>query len=540
MLRWVSAAAVTCALAACGGGGGSAGTPAFGGDNPSAEVSDLLVSVPAQLSNTLSSTATVTVTALDASRNAMKQVPVTITADNGAVLVTSDTQTDDNGKLTAVLTAGTDRSNRVITVTATAGSISRTAQIQVTGTTITSTLVPAVLAPGADGQIRYLVLDQAGDKMANQAVEISAPGMDPSSVTGQTGLDGEFVFDYKAPASAGSYQVSATIAGVSDVQTVQVQTVSTVPAVTTAITSASVSASPSVVGINSADNPTLNRTEIRALFLGNDNKPIPNVRVRFDLAGDANSIGGSFTTGTQTLYSDANGVATTAYVPGERDSPTNGVTVRACYGRSDSDPNLLNCSTFATVSLTVTNSPLAVSIGTNENIIDNDLSYIKQFLVSVVDSSGAAKADVNLTVSIDLPQYRKGHYIVNVDSWAQVLEATCVNEDANRNGVLETGEDIDGDSRLDPGKSDVSVRLLQSKTRADGTAIVEIQYAKSFASWVDAWITVAASGVSGTEGRATFVVAPVPVPAEPIQDTDHTPAFVTSPYGTSASCSNPQ
>ena len=66
------------------------------------------------------------------------------------------------------------------------------------------------------------------------------------------------------------------------------------------------------------------------------------MRVKFDLNGDPNSIGGKFTTGSTVLYSDANGVVTTAYVPGARSSPTNGVSIRACFGKSRQRP--LTCS----------------------------------------------------------------------------------------------------------------------------------------------------------------------------------------------------
>jgi hypothetical protein len=105
--------------------------------------------------------------------------------------------------------------------------------------------------------------------------------------------------------------------------------------------------------------------------------------------------------------------------------------------------------------------------------------------------------------------------------------------------VLESGEDLNGNVRLDPGRSDVTVRLLQPRTGADGTAVVEITYAKSFGSWVDAWITVAASGVSGTEGRATYVLAPIPVDAAAIKKVDSPPAFEISPYGVVGSCTSP-
>jgi hypothetical protein len=117
-------------------------------------------------------------------------------------------------------------------------------------------------------------------------------------------------------------------------------------------------------------------------------------------------------------------------------------------------------------------------------------------------------------------------------------QAVCLNEDVNRNGVLETGEDTNGNGRMDPGRSDVTVRLVNPRTGADGTAVVEITYAKSFATWVDAWVTVAASGVAGTEGRATFVLAPVPAAAAAISTKDVFPAFGISPYGSQPGCNN--
>ncbi len=532
-------------VASCGGGGGAAGTPPFGGGGgqPPGPVvptaADLLVdSSASQVPNTSSATVTLTATALDASRVVLAGAGVQMSADNDGVILQNARTTDSSGKVTGTLSIGSNRSNRVITVTVTSGNVTRTVAVQVVGAKITSTLVPAVLAPGASGEVQYRLVDQAGNPMVGQAVSVSAVGLTPAAATGTTGANGDFKFNYTAAAAPGAYRITAVAAGVTDEQTVNVQAVASVPPVTVPILSASVSANPSVVAVNTPGS-NANRSEIRALFLTSNNVPVPNVRVRFDLAGDPNSIGGTFTSGTTVLYSDANGVAVSAYQPATRSSPTNGVTVRACYGSSDTDPNFLNCTTNAIVRLTVTADPLGVSIGTNELIVVDELTYTKRFLVSVADSAGNAKADVPLSVSVDLPQYRKGFYTLVGDRWVQTLTATCVAEDTNRNGVLETGEDINANARLDPGRSDVTVRLLQTTTRADGTAAGEIRYAKSFGSWVDAWITVAASGVSGTEGRATYIFAPVPVDAEAIRNKDREPAFIRSPYGVAGSCTNP-
>jgi len=506
---------------------------------------DLLLDLSkVNLANTGSDSVIVTTTVLDAARNTLSGAKVAVSADSDAIVTASGTATGADGKLQSTLTIGSNRSNRVITVTVTSGSVTKSATVQVSGAKLTATLVPAVIAPSAAGKIQYRLVDQAGSPMVGQDIQIVAAGFTPANVSGKTGANGDFEFAYAAPAVAGPYEVIGTAGGFADSETVQVQAASSVPPAAAAITSASVSANPSVVGTNLAGS-SANRSEIRALFLGANNLPIKNVRVRFDLDGDANSIGGSFITGTETLYSDVNGVATTSYVPATRSSPTNGVTIRACYGASDADPNLTNCVTSTKVTLTVTSEPLGVSIGTNELIIVNELTYVKKFVVSVVDAAGVAKPDVNLVVSVDLPQYRKGFYVLAGDTWVKAGglpsgdTAICANEDTNRNGVLELGEDMNGNQRLDPGKSDVSVSLLQTKTRADGTAELQLQYAKSFATWVDAKITVSASGVSGTEGRATYLVAPVAADAASIKNKDVAPAYVLSPYGVAASCSNP-
>lgn len=552
MIRRLFLALAVSGLAACGGGGSS--TSPFGGPapvtpppvtGPGTSASDLiLVASATQLPNTASSVINLTVTAVDTSRVVVAGAAVSLSADAEGVVTQSATSTDPTGKVTGTLSIGGNRANRVITVTARSGEVTRTAQIQVVGTTITSTLVPAVVAPGAAGQVQYRVVDQTGNPMVGQAVSISVPGTPglaptpPLSATAVTGSNGEFTFNYTAPTVTGSYEVAATIAGLTDTRRVTVQSAATVPEVTLVISSASVSANPSVVGVNLAGSSS-SRSEIRALFLTSGNRPVPDVRVRFDLDSDVNTIGGSFSTGSAILYSDANGVVTTAYVPSSRSSPTNGLTVRACYGRSDTDPGLLSCSQNARVRLTVVSEPLGVSIGTNELIVVSELSYTKRFLVSVADSAGNAKADVPLSASVDLPQFRKGAYTVSGPRWVKVLDSTCGNEDGNRNGVLEAGEDRDIDGRLEPGRSDVTVRLVNPRTGPDGTAILEITYAKNFATWVDAWITVSASGVAGTEGRATFKLDPVPGDAAAFTNVAVPPAFVVSPYGVTASCTDP-
>jgi hypothetical protein len=291
-----------------------------------------------------------------------------------------------------------------------------------------------------------------------------------------------------------------------------------------------------VVSTNSAS--TNNRTEIRALFVGAGNAAIPRVRVRFDLNGDPNTIGGTFSTGTSVIYSDANGTATTAYIPGSKSSPTNGVTIRACYDVNDFAAAA--CPNQATVTITVASDPLSVTIGSNDKVAAGaaDLTYIRKFVVLVVDASGKAKANVDIIPSIDLDTYWKGYYTRST-AWDQNVNAGgCANEDGNRNGVLEVVEDINHSAAIEPRKSDVAVSILgNGKTDDSGLAIVQIEYPQNIATWARVKILVSATGVSGTEGRATWtevLSAPATAFTQP-----SAPAFISSPYGVVYFAENP-
>jgi len=507
---------------------------------------DLVLSQP-QLSNTSAAKVTLTATALDSGKRALRDVEVVISVASGsdAVVTQSNTKTNEQGRVTADITVGANRANRTVIIEATSGSIRKTTSLQVVGAVITSTLSAPVVQPDTNGFVRYRVVDQATNPMVDQAVKITAPGMDPAAITGKTDLNGEYTYTFKASTTAGQYNVSAEIAGAKSDVIVSVQPASSVPVVPpeVSILEASVSANPSVVPVNATGSQ--NRTEIRARFIGANNSPIKNVRVRFDLNGDPNSIGGTFSNQNAVIYSDANGLATTAYIPAERPSPTNGLTVRACYGKTDLDLANGACPAAVFTTLTVINDPLGVTIGTDGLIEVNAarLTYIRKYVVQVVDSAGNPKRDVNLSASIYLPWYYKGEYIRGVDAlgnlgWGKSSNTVCVSEDSDRNGSFTTAEDINQNGRLDPRSSDVQVVLIETKTGADGLALLKIEYPQNYGSWVAAEITVAASGVLGTEGRASYLENPVPVPIDAIK-AEASPPFQLSPYGVTPSCTSP-
>lgn len=562
-----------------------------------AVANDLSLSLDANtLGNGGTSVVTATATAVDANRNALSGIPITISVDSSAVASVSGRTTNGQGVVTASIGIGSDRTNRVVTVSATSGALTRSVSFRVVGAKLTATYAPLVDAGSAGNQVQYTLVDTNGNAMPGQSISVTGAGL--PSVVATTDVNGKYTYTYGAPTTSGTLVLTASAAGDSLSESIQIQQVgagAVAPASEVPL-SASVTPSPSVVSVNTAGSSS-NQVELRALFLGANNQPIPRVRVRFDLDGNANTNDGVASwLGGNYAYSDAAGVARGTFTPGLRSSPTNGVTVRACYSTADFDVN--TCPNAVRATLTVTSEALAVSIRTNELVGTGaaNLTYIKQFVVMVVDAAGQAKPDVQVTPSVDLPGYYKGYYLYNGDRWVQYLtlftpaalprspgssvssehyswdasarawvqnagqtvQPSCPNEDVNRNGVREAGaatgaapalsareEDLNWNGDLDPRKSDVAIKMVgSSRTDANGLAIVQIEYGKNLASWVDFVITVTAGGISGTEARAKFTgllygVGNLPYPAADVSNEDVTPAFVVSPYGIGTSCQTP-
>lgn len=510
-------------------------------DIVSVTASDMTLTItPATLSNSGTATVTAVATAVDANRATVSGIPITLSVNSGATVRTSSTLTDGNGQVSGVVSLGEDKSNRTILVTAVSGGITRTASIQVTGSKINATVLGAVLSPGQSGSVQYRLVDANNNPMVGQRFVVIGPAGVQTVAT--TGSNGEYNFNYVAPAVPGQLEIRASAAGVDNLVSVLINSgPGVVPAVTTTVRSASLSANPSVVPINTPT--TSNRSEVRALFLSDGNTPVKNVRVRFDLNGDAQAIGGTLTSGATLVYSDVNGVAVSAYVPAGRFSPTDGVTVRACWDYTDF--SIGTCPNAALATLTVTNDALSVSIGTNNLIGEGDskLTYVTRYVVQVVDSSGLAAADVQVSAAVDLLNFYKGVWKKGIDAWVQEVRATCDNEDLNRNGVSEVysngqAEDANGSSNrtpgrpaLEPRKADVAISFEgSSKTNASGQVVMRIEYPQNVGSWVKANIVVSASGVAGTEGRANFDDV-LNVPAAVVNKLDADPPFRLSPYG---------
>jgi hypothetical protein len=524
-------------VAACGGSDtcyGGPGNPTACASSTTATALTLQLS-KTSVTNSGTDTVVATATAATAGGQTVTGVPVSFAVDAGATYTASGAETDAAGNVTATVSIGSDKSNRTITVTATSGSLTATAVFTVTGSTLTSTASPAVVAPSSTGNaVLFVLKDASGSPMVNQAISVAAGAA--GSASGTTDSNGSYTFTYTAPATAGLVSVVANAGGVSKVQDVQVQATGSIPAAIGTASSATVAANPSVVAPN-VDTTSNNRAEVRALFLDASNNPISNVRVRFGV----NNNYGTFATGNNIVYSDSNGAAATSFIPGGRTSPTNGVTITACYANVD----FAACGdagvTQITTTITVAAEPLSITIGTDRKIVIGDLTYSQRFVVTASDIAGRPKADVDITPSIDLQFYGKGAYTYDGTQWNKggcddagctTVNASsygCQNEDIQRTGYYQAAEDINLNGKLDPSRADVLISAENGTTTdANGQVVLKIEYAKNLGSWLQYQILVSA-GVAGTEGRKTWTDV-LGVPVTDVK-TDGAPAFVVSPYG---------
>lgn len=542
--------------------------------------------------NTGGDKAVLTVTVLNSSRNVVSGVPVSVAVDAGGVFSASSATTDSSGKFSGTITIGGNKINRTINATIKAGTITKVATIVVTGSQIAVTPVPATPVPGQQVTLNIATTDSA--QSAIQFASLALSGTAGASGTLTTDASGNQAVTFNAPASAGTYNVIVTGLGVSTTKVIQVigSDGSGKPVVPSSVVISSVSLNPLPTSIPAnLSGSTTNRSKLSAKFLTTSNTPIENMRVRFEIVQPSLGNNEAISTGGATVYTNSSGIAEADYISGTRTSPTNGVLVRACYKKTDftsvddcpisSEPTLVP----PTANLTVSGTPLSISIS-NGNTLKSGLgavAYLEQFLIQVNDAAGAPVKDAVISASVDITHYGKGYFGVGyplgsiaptvsnlsmafvpvndpvtglvtysyVDSVAAnsiipfsvnigtvalpglIGNVWCVNEDKNRNGFIDAGEDLNGDKILQPRKAEIVVSYVNgNKTDANGQLLVQVTYGQNMGTWL-AYTLRATTGVAGTEGDASksFITGYLDVDLK-------TGSFKTPPFGT-GKCDSP-
>ncbi|MFD3305787.1 beta strand repeat-containing protein [Alteromonas macleodii] len=149
------------------------------------------------------------------------EVSFSAASGDGVELQLTQPETAADGTSRAILTSQNDASNRTVTITAGAGSLTQTVEITIAGTEVTINGASSViLNDSVDYTIR--VQDSDGTSILNQDVVLSAVNGTLSSTTVNTGANGQATVSYTASTS-GEDTITAAALNAESSFTVQVQ-----------------------------------------------------------------------------------------------------------------------------------------------------------------------------------------------------------------------------------------------------------------------------------------------------------------------------
>ncbi len=511
------------------------------------------------LPNSGASTVKLTVVAVDANNNVVPGATVTVATDANTVYVPGGTVTNAQGEFTGTISIGSDKNDRAVTVTVTVNGIVKQTSFQIVGSQLELTMSPPVLAQGAASTVTARLTDSAGSPITGKTVSFSGDIASINGRSGNTDATGTVVLSFTAPAVAGSYIVRAAASGITKQTSAQVGASNVIPnAVIPFGAVPSLAASPNVLAPNTSGS-TASQSQLRFLALTAANEPIPNVRVRFFITSTGlGSTDSTISTGTSTVYTNASGVATAAFIPGSTGSPTDGITITACYDDKDFVAPGCGPRPPVTARLTIAAQALAVSIGNDNLLTKGDGTYIKQFVVTVADAAGRAVPNALVDISLDITHYGKGLFAQSHSFLEPTLDpegyvpnktitpadygsrVSCINEDRNRNGFVDAGDNTNtsrdsfGQETLEPRRSDIILSYVAGNTtNASGILLIKVEYSQRYATWLHYRIR-GTTNVAGSQGSVerSFITSYV------IGDDEAGGSFLTAPYGAS-SCNSP-
>lgn len=463
----------------------------------------------------LAATASYSVRAVDSSGNAMPGLVLSVTSALGNSVSPATVTTDMAGNASFSYTASNSGSD-TLTVTG-PGTMRQTLSVTISAVSL-SFATPAAntsVNVGASQAVtvRYLV---GGVAVPGTSVTFSSTRGTVSSPVQTTNGSGDATVNISST-TAGPATITAQIAGVGNA-TLPVNFVATTPATIT------LQGTPSAIAPNQPGS-TANQTTLSAVVRDSSGNLVANQTVNFNLVSDLS--GGSLSAGT--AVTDANGRAQVQFIAGASSTPNNGVQVSATV-----------TGITATANLTVSGSALFISFGISNEIGNLDPTiYSKRYAVYVTDANGVAVGNQVVNLSVIPTQYGKGtlswYNVPGIWAYSAGSPTECANEDANRNGILNTGEDFNGNGRLTPGNVAVASPGILT-TDASGRAFFDLQYGEQYVPWVDVMLTARAS-VSGTESATSTEFGLVGA-ASDFTNEGISPAGVVSPFGTAATCSS--
>lgn len=498
-------------------------------------VTGTTIAISGNTSLALNASTALSVIVKDSTGVAVPGVTLTVASQNGNNPNPAIGITDSTGQITATVTAtnagttGTD----VLTVTGAGASQTQTLTINSASFAITA---PVIVAPATTPEIVVntatpvtVLWTVAGVPQAGLPVYFySSRGTITGSpaTTNASGI---------ATASVSAGSTGATIFTASGASGTPAATLNVV-FITTTADSITAQASPSTVAVNTSGS-TVNQSVISVIVRDVNNNLVKNAHVIFSQVADAS--GGSLAANTATT--DITGTASVNYIAGTTSSGQNAVeisaTVDTVNGVAMPIPNKTS-----SVFLTVASQLLYVRLGTDNKIYPDTPvvgTHTKEYTALVTDAAGTPAPDGTEVRFVLRPSatpyygFWKGYYTWVVDKWVQTQTVGCMNEDLNWDGILQPGEDLNGNTRLDPlGVATVNA----TATTTNGFAIAKISYAKEYSWWVQNDLEARA----GTGGNDPPAVVTVELPGAAADYTSETimPPGQFSPFGVTAVCNN--
>lgn len=216
-------------LAGCGGGDGnqlsnSGGSGGTGGTTDTSAKSLEVSASSRQLGSSGDKPVTISAIAKDVNNNVLKDATVQFSVNNEAT-IEADTSTATTGVKTALLTPGLENpENRTVTVTIKSGTLLKTLDIAITGTTLVVD-GPARITLNTPTTFTAKLKDSAGKALANETVTINSSlnnALTPASGSGfVTDANGEIQFTINAAVS-GTDTISVSALGVSGSKTLEI------------------------------------------------------------------------------------------------------------------------------------------------------------------------------------------------------------------------------------------------------------------------------------------------------------------------------
>lgn len=580
-------------------GGNNGGTP--GEPPPPTVADLTLIASSPQMPSDASTQVTIAALVRDSDNNVMPDVAVHFSADSGSLTVPASARTDENGTVTATLSTQGNQTNRAITVTGSVGNVSDQVTVDVIGTEIeingpsslplsaTGEYTITLTDAGGNGIANQPVeiTSSSGNGLSSATLTTNATGVATVQLSTMNGGEDTLMatalgistakivtvssdaFTFSTPASnleiplntpqtvtvnwlqsnspvvagtvnfsstRGTLSVASASTDASGNATVAIQATNAGPATVTATnhdgTSIQlpiefVATTPETMVLQASPFtiPTNGQSTITAIVRDPNGNLVKNQTVSFVL----DDVTGGWLTAASAV-TNSQGRAQTTYNASSTTSSVEGVHIAATVQGS---------AVTAETDLTVAARAVFISLGTGNEISEpSTAQYRKEWVVQVTDAQGRGVGNVELTLGVLSEAYYKGFRVWNGTSWSTTYTiAACPDEDVNRNGILDDGEDLNSSGEIEAGNiASVSASGggTTVTTNENGFALVDLYWPQEYAYYLDVTLE-ARTTVQGTQSaaRQTFMLDGL---SDDFSDENVSPPGPVSPFGNDGGC----